>query len=255
MCTVTVVPRAQGARLLCNRDERRSRPAALPPQIHNLRGRLAAFPVDPQGGGTWIGVNEAGLIVTLLNAHRSTRVAHERPRVCRGVWQGEARRKRSRGLVVRKLLRSTSLPHATGAVESLDASAFEAFQVVIVYEGRVAVATSDGAGPIRCTQQTLDEPLLFTSSSLGDALAGLPRQRLFERMVVRSRTGWLDGQARFHDHQWSQRPEISIRMERRDALTVSRTTVDVRTDRRQLLYEAPLDAATPDRVRKWCSLH
>jgi hypothetical protein len=245
MCTVTVVPQAQGARLLCNRDERRSRPAALPPEIHDLRGRLAAFPVDPQGGGTWIGVNDAGLIVTLLNVQRTSD----------GRRDDASRKRRSRGLVVRELLRWTSLPHATAAVESLEPYAFEPFQVVIVYEGRVAVATSDAAGPIRCTQQTLDEPVLFTSSSLGDALVGLPRRRLFERMVVRSRTGWLDGQARFHDHQWSQRPEISIRMERRDALTVSRTSVDVRTDRRQLLYEAPLEAATPDRVRKWCSLH
>jgi hypothetical protein len=140
-------------------------------------------------------------------------------------------------------------------VESLDARGFEPFQVLIVHDDRLVVATSDAAASIRCIAQTLDAPLLFTSSSLGDTLVGPPRQRLFERVVLRNRAGWLEGQARFHDHQWCRRPEISIRMERRDALTVSRTRVDVTNDQRQVLYEAPLNVAGQDRVHKWCSLH
>lgn len=242
MCTVTVVPHEQGVRVLCNRDERRSRPAALPPQTYDLGGRLALFPVDPQGGGTWIGVNDAGVMVALLNVHRTTHLT-------------DAQAKQSRGLVVRELLRCTSLAHAAAAVAGIDPRDFESFQVVIVHGARVAVATSDATGPIQCIQRRLEGPLLFTSSSLGDALVGPPRQRLFERMVVRTRHGWMDGQARFHDHQWSRRPEISIRMERADALTVSRTSVDVTNDRRQLLYEASLDSVNPDHVRECCSLH
>jgi hypothetical protein len=256
MCTVTIVPHERGVRLVCNRDERRSRPAALPPRIHHLGGRRSLFPVDPQGGGTWIGVNDAGVIVALLNlrgAFPPAPVLHPR-------WRSFAthvinsQSKRSRGLIVRELMRCPSLRRATEAVQHLDPRGFEPFRVVILHGDRVAVAASDGVMRIQCTQWRLEAPLLFTSSSLGDALVGPPRQRLFERVVIRNRTGWLDGQARFHNHQWSRRPEISIRMERADALTVSRASVDVTNDTRQLLYEAPLGAANPDRVREWCSL-
>ena len=242
MCTVTVVPHERGVRLFCNRDERRTRLAALPPRIYDLGSRLAVFPVDPQGGGTWIGVNDAGVMVALLNVHRRNHAPEEQPR-----W--------SRGLIVRELLHCRSLPHATAVLESLDPHAFEPFKVIIVHEGLVAVATNNATARIRCTRRALEGPLLFTSSSLGDTLVRPPRQRLFQRMVVRNGAGWLAGQARFHDHQWSRCPEVSIRMERNDALTVSRTRIDVTNDTRQLLYEAPLDAATPDRVHEWCSLH
>ena len=80
MCTVTVVPHETGIRVMCNRDERRSRPAALPPQVHDLGGRLAAFPVDPRGGGSWVGVNDAGIVVTLLNVSGPSHSSSKEPR-------------------------------------------------------------------------------------------------------------------------------------------------------------------------------
>jgi hypothetical protein len=43
-------------------------------------------------------------------------------------------------------------------------------------------------------------------------------------------------------------------MERRDALTVSRTSIDITNHRPRLLYEAPLSAGMPVRVHEWCSL-
>jgi hypothetical protein len=239
MCTVTVVPHEQGVRLLCNRDERRARPPALPPQVHALGRRRAIFPVDPQGGGTWVGVNDSGLMVALLNVHRITGASGRAPR-------------QSRGLVVSELLRCRALTDVAAAVENLDSSAFEPFRVVIVHGADVAVATSLGSSPIDCSIRPLPAPRLFTSSSLGDDLVGPPRQRLFERMVTRSASGWLGGQACFHDHQWSRRPEISVRMERNDALTVSRTTIDITERGPRLLYEAPLKS-TSIRAHRWCS--
>lgn len=238
MCTVTIVPHERGVRLLCNRDERRTRPAALPPQVHTLERHRAIFPVDPQGGGTWVGVNDSGLIVAILNLQRA------------GLrdWQlevGSWRLSRSRGLVVTELLRRRSLPDAAAAVKSRDLTAFEPFRAVLVQDGHVGLVTHAGNAPVLWSVLPVSVPRLFTSSSLGDEFVGPPRRRLFERMVIRSRDGWLRGQARFHDHQWSHRPEISVRMERDDALTVSRTTIDITDGVPQLLYEA----------HPWCSLH
>jgi hypothetical protein len=77
---------------------------------------------------------------------------------------------------------------------------------------------------------------MFTSSSLGDAIVDRPRRELFEQVVART-DNWLWGQWRFHRHQWADRPEISVRMAREDAVTVSRTTIDVTLRGHELEYE------------------
>ena len=242
MCTVTIVPHDRGVRLLANRDERRSRLPGLPPRVHTLSGQRALFPLDPEGGGTWIGVNDAGLVVALLNARPRTATETSAP-------------KRSRGLIVLQLLRCRSVPEAMAAAAALDADLFEPFRVVMVEAGACAVAASAGEGAVDCTWQRLDVPVMLTSSALGDAVAGPPRQRLFERMVLKGRSAcWLEGQSRFHDHQWPGRPEISVRMERHDALTVSRTAIDVTNRRRRLCYEAPIDTNRTRAVQQWFSL-
>jgi hypothetical protein len=242
MCTVTVVPHEQGVRLLCNRDEQRTRLPGIPPQIRGLSGQRALCPIDPQRGGTWVGTNDAGLIVALLNLQPIVPAA-----------PGAA--KLSRGLVVLELLRCTSVRQAVETAVGLDSGLFEPFRVVIVGAGSLALATSIGTGAILCTQRLLAAPVLFTSSSLGDAAVLPPRQQLFEHMVLQGGARqWLDGQARFHAHQWPLRPEISVRMERSDALTVSRTQIEVTRSTRRVLYEAPMPIGRIPRRPQWCSL-
>ena len=60
MCTVTLIARRNGYALGMNRDERLARVAALPPKNQRLERRHALFPSEPNGG-TWIGVNDAGV--------------------------------------------------------------------------------------------------------------------------------------------------------------------------------------------------
>ena len=94
MCTVTILPESLVSavkadaedplrwRLVCNRDELTTRPAALPPAITRAGSRLAIMPVDPESGGTWIGVNDAGLVCSLLNVYNGSTAT--RARVSRG---------------------------------------------------------------------------------------------------------------------------------------------------------------------------
>jgi hypothetical protein len=239
MCTVTVVPYDAGVRVVCNRDERRSRPQALPPRVHRVAGRLAAFPIDPVGGGTWIGVNDAGLIVALLNRNGGAPGAVPHP-------------KRSRGLIARRLLRHGAADEAWQSVRGIDVLAYAPFSVLLVSCRWIGAATSDGTG-LETTVSPLDRPMLFTSSSLGDDVVEPPRRHLFERLVIGGRDGWLNGQAAFHRHRWKRRPDISVRMSRVDALTVSHTTADVTRHGRRLLYQ-PLGANGYEESREWCSL-
>jgi hypothetical protein len=215
----------------CNRDERRSRPAALGPRRYRLRLRMAVFPTDPQSGGTWIGANDAGLALALLNRTERPSAGptlHQRPQY-------------SRGLVIPPLLEFESLQKVLSLVQTLNPGLFAPFCLVIVQGREVGSAMSDGR-VISVDRSRLTEPMLFTSSSLGDAVVDGPRRRLFNDMVLATRDSWLHGQLAFHRHCWCDRPELSVQMKRPEAATVSRSVVDVLADRVDFEYE-PLESA------------
>ena len=61
MCTVSWLHEPGGYHLLCNRDEKRTRGAALGPRIQKSAGVRFVAPADADFGGTWIAVNEFGV--------------------------------------------------------------------------------------------------------------------------------------------------------------------------------------------------
>ncbi|HKK19097.1 MAG TPA: NRDE family protein, partial [Opitutales bacterium] len=70
MCSISWQFHPEGYDLFFTRDEQRSRASAKPPSVHEtVRGIRYLAPIDPQGGGTWIFVNEHGLSAALLNAY------------------------------------------------------------------------------------------------------------------------------------------------------------------------------------------
>jgi hypothetical protein len=217
MCTVSVVPTGHGFRLACNRDEQRTRPDALPPRVRAKGGRRAVWPSDPQSGGTWIGVNDTGLAMVVLNRTSGIGIAAAPPATV------------SRGILIPRFLAASSLDAAVeraGAeLGSQEAPRFKPFTLVMI-QGRRTVVVDYRAGVAAMTRRRLTRPLLFTSSSLGDDFVDRPRRRLFAAFMKSARHP-LDAQARFHRHRWPRRPEISVWMTRLDAATVSRTTVDV----------------------------
>jgi len=231
MCTVTIVPCDDGFRLVCNRDERRSRLAAMPPAVHRLPDRAAIYPVDPAGGGTWVGVSDAGLAAALLNRTVDSRVLPERPSL------------RSRGLIIPSLLACRSVTDALDIAAGLDPAQFDLFRLVLAQRMAVVVLTSDGRA-LSAETMNLSRPRMLTSSSLGDTVVEAPRRRLFERLVLQNEDAWLSGQTRFHAHRWRSRPDISVTMERETARTVSRTSITVTSHARELWYE-PLGSARP----------
>lgn len=126
--------------ILSNRDEQRSRPTQLP-QIHTegpqgvrwLGGR------DEVAGGTWLGLNEFGVIVAVTN----------RPKAGMGATV------RSRGLLCRELLVSASVDEAAAMAErQLDTFEFAGFNLlllsaskcVVFEEGDVRVAHTLSSG-------------------------------------------------------------------------------------------------------------
>ncbi|MEJ0015079.1 MAG: NRDE family protein [Acetobacteraceae bacterium] len=118
MCTVVVLVRPGHAwplLLAANRDEMLERawdpPAAYwPEQPDVVAGR------DRSGGGTWMGVNRAGVVAAVLNRPGSL---------------GPAAGKRSRGELPLLALGQSTAEDAAAAIASLDAGAWRSFNMVL----------------------------------------------------------------------------------------------------------------------------
>src|SRR5262249_290569 len=143
MCTVSVVPRGDGFRVMSNRDERRDRAVALEPRVESIGARSVITPIDPEGGGSWIGVNHAGLAAAVLNRHHG-------PAGPRGAFT-------SRGAIVRRALGCDSVAAVLKLVETLDASRFRPFRLVLVQKREIAMVASD-AREFAHAASTLEQP-------------------------------------------------------------------------------------------------
>lgn len=238
MCTVTVVPFDDGLRVVCNRDEQRTRGVAGFPRRYEVGSRWLTYPRDPDGGGTWVGANDSGLVLTLLNRTRAGDSADGASRM-------------SRGRLVPSLLAHERLDLAGAAALEVDPARYRPFTLIGFQHGAVFVVTSDGRA-LEAERGRIHRPLLFTSSSLGDCLADAARRPLFERLVIGAPDTWLDGQQSFHAHRWPGRGAFSVVMSRPDARTVSRTAVDVRGRQVHLTYApVPDPVAVTAAAREW----
>ena len=224
MCTVSVIPWRGGLRLAANRDEQRSRPEALPPEVRSFGGRRAVLPIDRahgesksqarRGGGTWIGASDAGLVMAVLNITRAPGAPLVRPR--------------SRGAIIPALLDAGGLANAVRRALALEARDFAPFRLVVADRRGCVEILSESARPELARRSELTAPLLFTSSGLGDALVEGPRRDLFTRLLAAG--DWAPAQEAFHRHAWPDRPHLSVCMRRPDARTVSHSVVAL-TDR------------------------
>lgn len=242
MCTATLLYPSNesadaGLRLVTNRDEQHDRAPALQPQARRYGDRRALLPVDPSSDGTWVGVNDAGLAMTLLNFNLP-----EPP---------DPAGKSSRGSVITSLLHHDAAADAArDAAGRFEAAAMLPFRLIVADARACFVVRSDGKKidllPVADDQQ----PLMLTSSGLGDHLVEGPRRALFESMAIQTPAGQDD----FHRHRWEDRSPLSVAMHRREARTVSRTEVRVGAEEISMCYtpvafggreETPVRAVLP----------
>ncbi len=227
MCTVSVIALPGVLRLVSNRDERRTRPAALPPTLSYAGDLRVLAPTDPSSQGTWIACSEIGLAITLLNVNPPDADSRVPPR--------------SRGGIVPGLIRSRSLDEVAALAEALDRHEYSPFRLVAIHAGEEeALEIAPAVGMVR--RLPLAIPQMFTSSGLGDHKVEGPRRQLFERAVVRGGSRDLrDRQDRFHAHRWRDRQAVSVHMSRADAWTVSRTTIEIGVADIAMFYAAEPD--------------
>ena len=219
MCTVSVVTSRDRLRLMCNRDEQHTRPAAHPPAIVRTTTGTALMPLDPRGGGTWVAANACGLVFSVLNG--------DGPPGAPGL---------SRGRLILELLDARGLDEVVDRAHGLSGRRWPAHRVLAT-DGRRLLSLRLHADIVSVEEHGVVAPLMFTSSSLGDARVDPVRRALFDQLVTAA-SDRLDGQDAFHRHRWSDRPHVSVHMRRHDAATQSITIVDVSPSAVAMRYES-----------------
>lgn len=129
MCTLIALHRrVPGFPLViaANRDEYLARPAA-PPALWQGAGVAIAAPRDLEAGGTWLGLNAAGVFAGLTNRPIDRPDPHLR----------------SRGEVVVEALRAGSAAQAAGALALLPAGAYNPFNLLVADREHAYVVVYD----------------------------------------------------------------------------------------------------------------
>ena len=252
MCTVAFIPARGGGYLLGhNRDEARSRSRARPPRRTRRGGLLFVAPRDPDGGGTWIGINEAGLAFCILNgSDANPGRLPEKPR--------------SRGLVAWDLLHLGSAGEAARALRDFRPLLDEvrAFQLVIAEPGLGGDAASisrfawDGA---ELKSARSPGPALFVSSGYDQQGAERARGELWRDFLTEAgapNRGPEPGPdpgalAAFLAGHLPRKGELSVCMHRERARSVSRSVVVAQKTAVCLIYHdgPPCHADAPEFTR------
>ncbi|MGE0442239.1 MAG: NRDE family protein [Gemmatimonadales bacterium] len=240
MCTLSWLPAAEGYRLFFNRDERLTRAPGRPPEPGVERGVRFLAPVDGDAGGTWIGVNEYGLAVALLNRYPSG-APGEHP------WAGPRGRpanRISRGILVRALLGCRDRAAAVRYLKTAELHRYEPFTAAFAGSpstprvaagrarptGRDAGSRSRGKWPPltiadwdrrRLVLEVHSAPgLVRTSSGHDQVAAARHRTARFEEMLAAGPPS-VERLRAFHRDHTPARGALSVCMHRDDAATQS----------------------------------
>src|SRR4051812_23577255 len=161
MCTVTFYPDGKNYLVAMNRDELFTRGPATPPTLHQYESTMAMHPTDAEGG-TWIGVNDAGVGFALLN------------------WNSPHTAKvRSRGEAIIQVLPSHTSPEAEQRISRDSVVGMLPFRLVGIFPADQLVREWrwDGAATLETTQFDW-QPRHWFSSGLSDETAASVRSRI-----------------------------------------------------------------------------
>lgn len=218
MCTLSWQISQGSLQLVFNRDESLDRAIAEPPRIEQGPQGALLSPTDPQGGGTWLSVNDQGLVLCLLNDYRSK--------------PGSPRQ--SRGLLVKALADCHSLNDLAARLARLSLTDYAPFKLV-VFPGPVAPRLWHWTGKTLTEIVAPSSPL--SSSSLLPAVTPWLRRRWF-RYKTQGNLVQLnqDEHRALHSNNGPLGRHLGIQMCRSQRATVSRCHLELTTDAARLHY-------------------
>lgn len=218
MCTVSWRHDSGGYEVFFNRDELRSRSAALPPRRIERDGLEILSPVDADAGGSWLTVNTYGVTIALLNRYGIKTPA------------GSYASVRSRGQLVLDLAPAESQGQALERLRAVELGDYQPFTLLVLGIGSQPLMTASDGHRLEAPSRP-EAPLV--SSSHDTAAATRARLDLWRRTVDLRDASTL---AAFHRSHWPERGAASPCMHRQDAKTVSSTHLQVTGDTIAMAY-------------------
>ena len=221
MCTATYIPiNPAGFVLTHSRDEKTSRPRALPPATLRIGGQLITFPKDPKGMGTWI-AQSAGLTACLLNG---AFVAH----------QPKPPYKHSRGLIVLDVFDYVSID---SFIKHYAFTGLEPFTLILAESNRLVEVRWNGRR-VFITEKDPIAPHIWSSATLYTANMMRQREGWFTQWQQQTKQGSVEAIRQFHKTAGDGNPHTALRMNRQNQYaTVSLTTALHIGTQTELVYE------------------
>jgi hypothetical protein len=207
MCTLTVVTREDGYLVGMNRDEKITRGSGFSPGVYESRGKSAIYP-DDGSGGTWIGVNQYGVSLSLLNWNE----------VVPSVLDTS---KHSRGQIIPLLLGSASPAELESALGSFDLKTILPFRMVGIFPGEKEIREWRWDSVRTDFLVHAWEGRHWFSSSLSDKQAASLRGNVCREARKESDAGSVAWLRRLHASHAGGAGPFSICVHRRDVETLS----------------------------------
>ncbi len=171
MCTVIYIPQINKKIFASLRDENPERHTISNPITYTAETTTYISPTDPKEGGTWLGINNKGNVIILLNGGF---VKHERKSIY----------KKSRGLIVKELIENES-PIFEWML--MDLSEIEPFSLVVYTESMLFQLVWDGTQKhkLRLNEHSC---YIFSSSTLYTPIAKNNREKMFKNLIDNNET-------------------------------------------------------------------
>ena len=223
-----------------NRDESLHRPVALRPEANRSGNRWSIYPREPSGG-TWIGVNDLGLSLALVNWHATP------------TQQGN--RVISRGVVVKTLLSANNSDQLYSALIALPLRQMPPFRLIAIALRERTVTelrwNQDQLLTVRCDWAAQH----WFSSGFDESIVQAKRAEICENEWKKSEAGTLQWLRALHRSHLPKPSALSICMHGENAGTVSYTEIVLENGLALMRYhQGPLCGDSADLIERSNSL-
>lgn len=232
MCTMTFFPeigemqRGDSRWIFFNRDEQRTRGRAEPPKQFSGRNGSYLMPVDPDSGGSWMGVHSSGFFIGLVNNYPGDKIIRN-PSM------------RSRGLLIRDLLDAGKIPDNQELERMLEEQKYAPFYLAAL-TSTITRAWEWDLQKLRTLDIPPSRPGMISSSGVEHRRISTRREEMFHKFLAEEEAEsppWNPGRfAGFHRRKSDELPGEAPCMSRSDAHTVSISEISLSSGELRLHY-------------------
>jgi len=220
MCTVSFIPVRENFFITSNRDEKKTRKQAVPPEVHDVESGKIIFPKDADAGGTWIAMHENGNAAVLLNGAFKKHIPQPPYQLSRG----------------QIFLHVIASEYPVRRFEKLNLDRIEPFTLVIVDRGDLYECRWDGSKKF-CRQLRKYRHHIWSSATLYDEEVVRKREHWFASFLNKNPNPTQQDILNFHRFSGEGDKNIDLQMERGQIYsTVSITSILLTADRGSMKY-------------------